>query len=507
MQTGILKNKEAANTKITGNTAGSTTNPLQLKLPANNPLQLQAEETTNSKPQQNNNGLPENLKAGVEALSGYSMDDVKVHYNSDKPHQLQALAYAQGTDIHVGPGQEKHLPHEAWHVVQQKQGRVQPTMQMKQGIAVNDDKGLEYESDVMGEKALTAVKNNTLQFKSENLSPQAVPVIQRKLAVGTKYKAKQHVPAFTTKTGKTPQGSETNVGDIYVVQEHYEAYRGRTKLTNYGSGLTDVWIPTETDEADNQNFSTVGTAGSIWEGAKMYGTSLAQYGLTAGTSLVKYGLSAGASLGNAALTVGPPLAKSAMLLSSLYYYPEYTIPGLITAAGADLLYNKAPGQKASDYEIAAVNWKHKTNETTVGHVSIAFYKKGKLLKIVGLSAEAGDGGIIDEAKTIIGVKGKIQDDDLFDEAGVYEKLSEERFSVTKEQWDAARNFVNTEESKSNVPYNVLGTFGGDSCASWAVKVLNIAGKSPGSIISRYLISIPQEMRLYTKKMPPLQKKT
>src|SRR4051794_29532114 len=77
------------------------------------------------------------------------MDDVKVNYNSDKPAQLQALAYAQGTDIHVAPGQEQHLPHEAWHVVQQKQGRVQPTMQMKD-VAINDDAGLERETDVMG---------------------------------------------------------------------------------------------------------------------------------------------------------------------------------------------------------------------------------------------------------------------------------------------------------------------------------------------------------------------
>ncbi len=59
------------------------------------------------------------------------MKDVKVNYNSPKPAQLQAHAYAQGTDIHVSPGQEKHLPHEAWHVVQQKQGRVKPTLQLK----------------------------------------------------------------------------------------------------------------------------------------------------------------------------------------------------------------------------------------------------------------------------------------------------------------------------------------------------------------------------------------
>lgn len=103
----------------------------------------------------NNTGLPDNLKLGIENLSGCSMDDAKVHYNSDKSVQLQALAYAQGTDIHVVPGQEKHLPHEAWHVVQQKQGRVQPTMQM-QGVNVNDNSGLEREADVMGGKAWEA---------------------------------------------------------------------------------------------------------------------------------------------------------------------------------------------------------------------------------------------------------------------------------------------------------------------------------------------------------------
>lgn len=102
----------------------------------------------------NRTGLPDQLKAGVESLSGISMNDVKVHYNSDKPAQLNALAYAQGTDIHVGPGQEKHLPHEAWHIVQQKQGRVQPTTQMKTGVPINDDHRLEREADVMGAKAL-----------------------------------------------------------------------------------------------------------------------------------------------------------------------------------------------------------------------------------------------------------------------------------------------------------------------------------------------------------------
>jgi hypothetical protein len=109
----------------------------------------------------NSTGLPDDLKSGIENLSGYSLDDVNVHYNSSKPAQLQAHAYAQGTDIHVASGQERHLPHEAWHVVQQKQGRVQPTMQMKGKVNVNDDEGLEKEADVMGAKAASQFKLNS----------------------------------------------------------------------------------------------------------------------------------------------------------------------------------------------------------------------------------------------------------------------------------------------------------------------------------------------------------
>ncbi len=101
----------------------------------------------------NHTGMPDRLKSGMERLSGYSLDSVRVHYNSDKPTQLQSLAYTQGTDIHIAPGQEQHLPHEAWHVVQQMQGRVQPTCQLK-GTAVNDDSGLEQEADRYGRMAV-----------------------------------------------------------------------------------------------------------------------------------------------------------------------------------------------------------------------------------------------------------------------------------------------------------------------------------------------------------------
>jgi hypothetical protein len=92
------------------------------------------------------------LRAGLEAASGMDFSDVRVHRNSPLPAQINALAYTRGNDIHLGPGQERHLAHEAWHVVQQRQGRVQATMQAK-GVGINDDSALEREADVMGARA------------------------------------------------------------------------------------------------------------------------------------------------------------------------------------------------------------------------------------------------------------------------------------------------------------------------------------------------------------------
>ncbi|MFM7460859.1 MAG: DUF4157 domain-containing protein, partial [Burkholderiales bacterium] len=114
---------------------------------------------------------------------GLSMDSVKVHYNSDKPARLNALAYAQGTDIHVGPGQEQHLPHEAWHVVQQAQGRVQPTMQMSGGVPVNDDAGMEHEADMMGAAAKTTQVQNVVQHEISQtpIQTSTVSCVQRVL--------------------------------------------------------------------------------------------------------------------------------------------------------------------------------------------------------------------------------------------------------------------------------------------------------------------------------------
>jgi hypothetical protein len=142
--------------------------------------------------QENNTGLPDNLKSGMENLSGMSLDQVKVHYNSSKPAAVQAHAYAQGSNIHLGSGQEKHLPHELGHVVQQAQGRVKPTTSVN-GMAVNDNLGLETEADVMGGKALQMQEKNTNLKTDTNFSSDSVQfkiensVVQREIGnIGNK---------------------------------------------------------------------------------------------------------------------------------------------------------------------------------------------------------------------------------------------------------------------------------------------------------------------------------
>lgn len=140
----------------------------------------------------NHTGLPDELKQGAEFLSGHSLDDVNVHYNSSKPIGLQSLAYTSGAEIHVAPGAEQHLPHEIWHVVQQKEGRVKAT-HTQNGTAINDDPSLEQEAERKGRQALeTGLQlDSALEPASQPQSGErmvktihpGVPIVQRYLIV------------------------------------------------------------------------------------------------------------------------------------------------------------------------------------------------------------------------------------------------------------------------------------------------------------------------------------
>lgn len=106
---------------------------------------------------ENRTGMPVDLLIGLEQLSGVDLSGVRVHYHSPEPARVDALAYTHGQDIVLGPGQERHLPHEGWHVVQQMQGRVRPTLQSK-GLLINDEEVFEREADLMGSKAMVLGK-------------------------------------------------------------------------------------------------------------------------------------------------------------------------------------------------------------------------------------------------------------------------------------------------------------------------------------------------------------
>ncbi|MBW4890323.1 DUF4157 domain-containing protein [Mucilaginibacter sp. HMF5004] len=186
------------------------------KSPQGKPAPIQKAE---EKP--NKTGLPDQLKTEIESLSGMNMDHVKVHYNSAKPTQLQAHAFAQGSDIHVASGQEKHLPHEAWHVVQQAQGRVKPTMQMK-GAPVNNDPALETEADVMGEKAknISAGQSiNTTQLQPASYEAAMQFVLADPAGFDEEYITRQS-PADQTRLAKRYLGSAEmmeRLMDLYFV--------------------------------------------------------------------------------------------------------------------------------------------------------------------------------------------------------------------------------------------------------------------------------------------------
>ena len=148
---------------------------MEAKLQQQTPQKVQA-----NKP--NLTGIPTQMKLDFEQRSGLSFDDVRVHYNSDKPAQLQALAYTQGTQVYVGPGQERHLKHELGHVVQQMTGLVFPTKVIN-GVTINDSPLLEKMADTMSLHpaivcATPQQKTNIVQCASGKVAISLVPTSQ-----------------------------------------------------------------------------------------------------------------------------------------------------------------------------------------------------------------------------------------------------------------------------------------------------------------------------------------
>jgi len=230
---------------------------------------------------ENNTGLPDKLKSGIENLSGISMDDVKVHRNSDKPAQLNAHAYAQGNEIHLGSGQEKHLPHEAWHVVQQKQNRVKPTTELPSGEKINDNNSLESEATSLGNKALSKsiFLDKPLQRKSvlNNLNVSQF-IIQREPEVGVEEAPKFGVttahmdgyvdPTQIQKNRKLSADTESQkTNGVIDIAKNVNETTG--EAANMGGQILDGPLATGVERTDSNDAGAEQSVGDLDSSAKL----------------------------------------------------------------------------------------------------------------------------------------------------------------------------------------------------------------------------------------------
>lgn len=99
------------------------------------------------------------LQRLTDAFGGHDLSNVNIHKDSAEATEVGALAFAKGNDMHFAPGKfdmsstsgKQLIGHELAHVVQQREGRVQPTGTVN-GQPLNDSKSLEAEADDMGKK-------------------------------------------------------------------------------------------------------------------------------------------------------------------------------------------------------------------------------------------------------------------------------------------------------------------------------------------------------------------
>jgi len=122
------------------------------------------------------------MKLDFEQRSGLSFDDVRIHYNSDKPSGFHTDAYTYGTDVYIAPGQSSVLRHELGHVIQQKRG-VRRHDSTENGVPVSSAPEIEKQADEFGWSSLPNVRPELLRQSGNTL-----PVVMKAPIKKRKYK-------------------------------------------------------------------------------------------------------------------------------------------------------------------------------------------------------------------------------------------------------------------------------------------------------------------------------
>ncbi|BDS09676.1 C2 family cysteine protease [Aureispira anguillae] len=141
----------------------------------------------------NKTGIPDDLKAKMEQLSGFDLSNVRVHYNSDKPAEVGALAYTKGMDIYISTGNEKYLEHELWHVIQQIKGEAKATGEIN-GEKIDTRKDIEDKADQKADE----VQNVSLDDTAPTVEPSVpAPIMQQQAVIQRKpSRVKKQAPLF-----------------------------------------------------------------------------------------------------------------------------------------------------------------------------------------------------------------------------------------------------------------------------------------------------------------------
>ncbi len=189
---------------------------------------------------ENRTGMSDELKAGLESSSGLDLSDVRVHRNSSKPALLNALAYTQGQTIHLAPSQDKHLPHEGWHVVQQLQGRAKTGGLQINDTCISDDLHLEAEADRMGSQAtnpIISVQQPQRPLARMCLGGSSRQPVQRRVRIDD---GRRRV----NEADYLPGGSKSAVGSRHSVASLIRdnvrrVFDSVTELERYANGQTD----------------------------------------------------------------------------------------------------------------------------------------------------------------------------------------------------------------------------------------------------------------------------
>ncbi|WP_127587382.1 eCIS core domain-containing protein [Paenibacillus koleovorans] len=199
--------------------------------------------------------LPEAVQAKMEGSLGHDFSNVNVHADSSKATEVGAHAYTQGNDVHFAPGQydpssksgQQLIGHELTHVIQQSEGRVKPTMQLKNAVQVNDDPALEREADTMGRKAA-----------NHNGEEAAEPAVQQKVNGSmSDHAAIQRMPDSKEVKKKLGNKSTSQQAAYQLVLTKLDQFNTHVNRTNVGRSAQMIRVQLEMVK---QNYKHIETA-------------------------------------------------------------------------------------------------------------------------------------------------------------------------------------------------------------------------------------------------------